>query len=841
VHFTEWGGDSPVPGVVFVDFAVRWTGQVQARSSENYIFYIGGDDQVRLWFNGSMLTDWTGEYTSSPIPLASGQKYDVQIEFRDTGGGAGVSFHWYTQSGTISEEPVPMEQLFPPVSGLPYTATVTPTPSNTYTPTITHTPTPTHTPFAAGTGIGLNAEYFDNASLSGPAALVKIDEDIVISWDEEYPLLYPSIRWTGEVQPRTSGLYDFLIVTGGGVRLWVDEQLLIDEWDEPEEYTEAEESIMLQAGELYDIKIEFVESDEYSFIALLWSDSTGLYNENGVPSSQLYPATSPATSTATLTPTETLTPTLTATLTSTATETPTETLTPTITVTPSHTPTPAPQTVTINYVYDPLYRLKEANYSDGRYFHYTYDSVGNRLSEEKCILIGGCEDPLDPTITNYSYDNANHLSGVDGNPYTWDDNGNLLDDGPNTYTYDAANRLITVDDGSITSSYVYSGLGDRLSQTVDSVTTDYVLDLNAGLTQVLDDGTNTYLNGNGRIGELQPGGFAYHLGDALGSVRQLSDAGGDVTLAKSYEPFGSLLTSAGSGSSTFAFTGEQYDAETGFTFLRARYYGSDLGRFTSKDTYRDYNKPLALNGWGYVEGNPINYTDPSGHSSTPGGDETFGSAKIGGEGMLDFGGPCIAGSQFVIIIDHGLARVTSIPCGTQPQLISLADQFDCKERAMTAEKRVRECEDYLDAKEETERLIRDVQASHRAWDDRILAAVMEAAIRELARQQGWNRLRNYKLNGVDDHVHAWLDFYPPKINFLKLWWSRANETNPDCEKEQEELKSALRHLTREIDLLEIRYRFYRDLSLKEMIDEQQRFYPDYVPPDELIEYLIRHN
>jgi hypothetical protein len=80
------------------------------------------------------------------------------------------------------------------------------------------------------------------------------------------------------------------------------------------------------------------------------------------------------------------------------------------------------------------------------------------------------------------------------------------------------------------------------------VTTDYVLDLNAGLTQVLDDGTNIYLYGNGRIGELQPGGFAYHLGDALG----------DVTLAKSYEPFGSLLKNSDNCRASNCFINADY-------------------------------------------------------------------------------------------------------------------------------------------------------------------------------------------------------------------------------------------------------------------------------------------
>jgi len=50
--------------------------------------------------------------------------------------------------------------------------------------------------------------------------------------------------------------------------------------------------------------------------------------------------------------------------------------------------------------------------------------------------------------------------------------------------------------------------------------------------------------------------------------------------------------------------------------LRARYYAPTDGRFISRDTWAgDYNRPLSLNSWLYVEGNPVNFTDPSGYIS----------------------------------------------------------------------------------------------------------------------------------------------------------------------------------------------------------------------------------
>ena len=181
-------------------------------------------------------------------------------------------------------------------------------------------------------------------------------------------------------------------------------------------------------------------------------------------------------------------------------------------------------------------------------------------------------------------------------------------DGQNTYAYDAANRLISIAAGP-QSSIVnrYNGLGDRLSQNG----VNYTLDLNAGLTQVLDDGTNTYLYGNGRI--AQTGNTTeYFLGDALGSVRQLVNGNAEVTLTKSYDPYGDTIASNGSGQSVYGFTGETSDAN-GLIYLRARYYNPIDGRFVSRDTWeRDENQPITYNKWTYANANPVMYIDPNG-------------------------------------------------------------------------------------------------------------------------------------------------------------------------------------------------------------------------------------
>jgi YD repeat-containing protein len=104
------------------------------------------------------------------------------------------------------------------------------------------------------------------------------------------------------------------------------------------------------------------------------------------------------------------------------------------------------QEVTIDYTYDALYRLTAAEYSTGEVFEYTYDAVGNRLSQTVTI-------DETPVTTTYTYDDANRLSQVGAQAYTWDNNGNLLNDGQRQYYYDPANRLTALVEGEDTTLY----------------------------------------------------------------------------------------------------------------------------------------------------------------------------------------------------------------------------------------------------------------------------------------------------------------------------------------------------------------------------------------------------
>ena len=110
--------------------------------------------------------------------------------------------------------------------------------------------------------------------------------------------------------------------------------------------------------------------------------------------------------------------------------------------------------------------------------------------------------------------------------------------------------------------------------------------------------------------------WTYHLNDALGSLRQITGAEADVLFAQSYELYGKVYESSGTGASNYGFSGELTDPSE-LVYLRARYYQPETGRFISRDTWGGnvYN-PQSLNRWSYAAANPVMFVDPSGRMRT---------------------------------------------------------------------------------------------------------------------------------------------------------------------------------------------------------------------------------
>lgn len=200
---------------------------------------------------------------------------------------------------------------------------------------------------------------------------------------------------------------------------------------------------------------------------------------------------------------------------------------------------------------------------------------------------------------------------------------------------------------SVASSQVYNGDGLRMSQTANSVTTDYTWDAVGALPVVLDDETYRYVYGLDLIAAIDTSDDeTYFSYDGLGSTTDLTDDTGAVVATYQYDVFGAVRASTGSSGNAFQFTGEQFDPESGFYYLRARFMDPESGRFISRDLI-DFPQRYA-----YADNNPVAFTDPlglsadtplsfgertmpmcvSGSEECPGGTGVAGPANFGGLG-----------------------------------------------------------------------------------------------------------------------------------------------------------------------------------------------------------------
>ena len=119
--------------------------------------------------------------------------------------------------------------------------------------------------------------------------------------------------------------------------------------------------------------------------------------------------------------------------------------------------------------------------------------------------------------------------------------------------------------------------------------------------------------------------YSYLIKDQRGSNRlSVPQALALPSQLYDYGPYGQPLTLAGLTTpiNGKGYVNERFDAETGLQYLNARYYDPDLGRFLSPDTWDPTLPGVDINRYAYAGNDPINMSDPGGHS--------FGAATVGG-------------------------------------------------------------------------------------------------------------------------------------------------------------------------------------------------------------------
>lgn len=248
-------------------------------------------------------------------------------------------------------------------------------------------------------------------------------------------------------------------------------------------------------------------------------------------------------------------------------------------------------------------------------YSFTLDDLGNHIQE--VFTEPYSSYPSMPSVNlNYTYNNANRLQTAGDLTFGYDNNGNTVLRTGRTYSYDTKNNLTGVT-GDYTASYIYDGYGSRRSATRNGITKKYVLNTlgNSSVLMETDNSGNVqyyYVYGpSGLISRISASNETrYYVYDFRGSTVAMTDAtsSANITHKYQYDDFGNILQSEEADTNPFRYVGKygvMFEADA-LTFMRARYYDTEIGRFLSEDPIWNVNL------YQYADNNPIMNLDPNG-------------------------------------------------------------------------------------------------------------------------------------------------------------------------------------------------------------------------------------
>src|SRR5579884_574791 len=192
-----------------------------------------------------------------------------------------------------------------------------------------------------------------------------------------------------------------------------------------------------------------------------------------------------------------------------------------------------------------------------------------------------------------------------------------------TMTYDNEGRLATwaAPSGTTASdSFLYDNEGNRvLPRTSDSTGLTDTITFDSSLEIVIHTGSTTttkYYNVGGQRVAMRMSGtitnpFSYLVNDMQGGTSLVLTSTGAMQAVELYSPYGAVRYSQGTVPTSYNYTGQRLDSETGLLYYGFRYYDPLVGQFVRADTVE--TNARGLDGYDYVGDNPETLSDPSGH------------------------------------------------------------------------------------------------------------------------------------------------------------------------------------------------------------------------------------
>jgi RHS repeat-associated protein len=225
--------------------------------------------------------------------------------------------------------------------------------------------------------------------------------------------------------------------------------------------------------------------------------------------------------------------------------------------------------------------------------------------------------------------------------FTYDNNGNLTNDGTKAFFYDTENQITNVTvANSFKKDFVYDGLNrlrikreygwtnnawlktNEIRFIWDGNVIVQLRDLNNVPTLTLTRGLDLSgsLQGAGGIGGLlaltdNSGTSYYYHQDGIGNVTALMDGREQVAYRAAYDPFNRIIRQTGNfGLGIFGASGQFYDQDTRLLHYQRRVYSPELARWLNQDSIQEWG---GINLYGFVGNNPLSWVDPLGFQKAP--------------------------------------------------------------------------------------------------------------------------------------------------------------------------------------------------------------------------------
>lgn len=266
------------------------------------------------------------------------------------------------------------------------------------------------------------------------------------------------------------------------------------------------------------------------------------------------------------------------------------------------------------YVYDGLNRLVRETI-DNDVYEYAYNEYGHMTSVTK----------NGEAVHNFTFGVSawkDLLATVDDDSLTYNMVGTPKTYNGYTFTWQRNNQLTGFSGNGKNITYAYDAQGKRIRQVVNGLTLDYVYSGDVLMRQT--DGTNVLdfaYDASGTIIGFKYNGTPYfYVKNPQGDVVAVLDSEGNNVANYSYDSYGNLLSYSGTMASINPIRYRSYyqDPETGWYYLKTRYYNPEWRRFISPDSVFVAGDDIinGTNMFTYCNDNPVKYVDSEGTAAT---------------------------------------------------------------------------------------------------------------------------------------------------------------------------------------------------------------------------------